>query len=86
METTKKTQIETLLNGLFDLNDYTGNEGATNYLDLIYIGFISSLECEEMEGRDRVNLTFYFLKLKQLIESSKGLSKEDIIALNHKQQ
>lgn len=78
METTKKTQIETLLNGLFDLNDFNSNEGAINTLELIYVGFVSSLEFEDMEGRERANLTFFFMKLKKLIENSKGLSKECI--------
>lgn len=79
METTTKKQIETLLNGLFDLNDFNGNEGAIDYLEIIYIGFNSSQECEEMEGRDRANLTLFFMKLKKLLESSEGLTKQDII-------
>ena len=78
MKTTKKTQIETLLTGLLNLNDFNSNDGAINYLDTIYVGFVSSLECEEMEGRDRANITFFFLKLKKLIESSKDLTEQDI--------
>lgn len=79
MKNSKNTQIETLLNGLFDLNDYNSNKGAINYLDTMYVGFVSSLEFEEMEGRDRANITFFFMLLKKLIENSKGLAKEDIL-------
>ncbi len=82
METTKNTQIETLLKGLYDLNDYNGNQGAINYIELMYVGFVSSLEFEEMEGRDRANLTFFYMRLKELIEKSKGLTKEDILNLS----
>ncbi len=81
MKNSENTQIETLLNGLFDLNDHNGNEGAINTLELIYMGFVSSLEFEDMDGRDRANITFFFMKLKKLIENSKGLSKEDIVDL-----
>ncbi len=79
MKNSENTQIETLLNGLFDLNDHNGNEGAINTLETIYVGFVSSMEFEDMDGRERANLTFFFLKLKKLIANSKGLAKVDTI-------
>lgn len=79
MENSKNKQIANLLKGLHDINDFNANEGAVDYLEMIFTGFVSSLEFEDMEGRDRANLTFFFLKLKSLITNSKGLKKEDII-------
>lgn len=78
MENSKIKQITTLLKGLHDLNDFNANEGAIDYLEMIFMGFVSSLEFEGMEGRDRANLTFFFMKLRNMVAISKGLTKEDV--------
>lgn len=71
-------QIETLLTDLFNLNDFNYNDGAINYLDMIYIGFVSSMEFEDMDGRERANITIFFMQLKKLIQNSNGLTEQDI--------
>ncbi|MBL7909524.1 MAG: hypothetical protein JNJ41_00550 [Bacteroidia bacterium] len=64
-----------IYNEIIKLNDWNGNQGAINYLEQFFCGWIQSNVSEETHGNQREAMTIFFFDLLNVLRMSKGLDK-----------